>query len=62
MKPSQKCKAAGLKSLAELVALSGIPERTLIDWFETKPAAVNLMILGAVCKKAERALTQKNST
>ena len=48
MKPSEKCKAAGLKSLAELVQLTGIPERTLLDRANNSPAQFDDLIRAAV--------------
>ena len=56
MKPSEKCKAAGLKSLAELVQLTGIPERTLLDRANNSPAQFDDLIRAAVVKRLERAI------
>jgi hypothetical protein len=56
MKPSEKCKQAGLKSLAELVELYGRAERTLIDWDKNNPQQFDNAIRAAVMKKAERAI------
>jgi len=56
MKPSEKCKAAGLKSLAELVALSGIPERTLHDRAKNDPEQFDNAIRAAVVKRLERVI------
>lgn len=56
MKPSEKCKAAGLKSLAELVSLSGRAERTLIDWANNDPDQFDNAIRAAVVKKLEIAI------
>jgi len=53
MKPSEKCKAVGLKSLTELVNLSGRSERTLIDWANNNPAQFDNAIRAAVVKKLE---------
>ena len=56
MKPSEKCKAAGLKSLAELVQLSGRAQRTLIDWANNGPTQFDNAIRAAVVKKLESAI------
>ena len=56
MKPSEKCKLAGLKSLAELVQLTNIPERTLIDRANNSPAQFDDLIRAAVVKRLERAI------
>lgn len=53
MKPSEKCKAAGLKSLAEFAELTGKPVQTLIRWAESDPVFFDVLLLGAVCKKAQ---------
>ena len=34
MSASTQAKAAGLKSLARMVELTGVPRRTLIDWHD----------------------------
>jgi len=36
MTPSKTVKTAGLKSLAEMVELTGVPRRTLEDWHRSK--------------------------
>lgn len=36
MTPSQRCKKAGLKSLAELSELSGESVQTLINWYKSE--------------------------
>ena len=48
MTPSQQCKAAGLKSLAELVKISDVSEQTLINWHRDKPKLFKLVLAGAV--------------
>jgi len=48
MTPSQKCKSSGLDSLAELVRITGVSERTLINWHKNKPVLFNIVIIGAV--------------
>ena len=51
MKPSGKCKAAGLKSLAELAEISGESVQTLNNWYKKKPIVFDLVLRGAVAKK-----------
>ncbi len=51
MTPSQQCKAAGLKSLAELVKISEVSEQTLINWHRDKPKLFKLVLAGAVLEK-----------
>ena len=51
VKPSEQCKAAGLKSLAELVEATGTSEQTLINWHRDKPKLFDVVIAGAVAKK-----------
>lgn len=53
MKPSEQCKAAGLKSLAELVEYSCVSEQTLINWHRRRPELFNLIVQGAVKQKQE---------
>lgn len=52
MKPSERCKAAGLKSLAELSEICGESVQTLNNWHKNKPRVFDLVLLGAVAKKA----------
>jgi hypothetical protein len=47
MTPSEQCKAAGLKSLAELSRLSGQSTQTLINWARDKPELFALVVAGA---------------
>ena len=47
MKPSEQCKEAGLKSLAELVEISGVSEQTLINWHKNKPKLFAVVVAGA---------------
>lgn len=48
MTPSKQCKAAGLKSLAELVRISGVSEQTLINWSRNKPRLFEIVIAGSL--------------
>jgi len=52
MTPSEQCKAAGLKSLAELAKISGASTRTLINWHRDKPELFATVLAGAVVIKA----------
>lgn len=52
IKPSQKCKAAGLTGLAELVEITGKCRRTLINWSKADPVLFEIVIRGAVATKA----------
>jgi len=58
MKPSEKCKEAGLNSLAELIELSKVPEQTLIRWEKEKPVLFEIVILGAVQIKLKKHLSK----
>ena len=52
MTPSEQCKRAGLKSLAELAAISSASTRTLINWNRDKPRLFATVLAGAVVIKA----------
>lgn len=52
MTPSEQCKVAGLKSLAELAKISGVSVQTLINWSRDKPALFATVVAGAVVIKA----------
>ena len=56
MKPSEKCKAAGLKSLAELSEISSESVQTLNNWSKNKPLVFDLVLRGAVVKKLAQVL------
>lgn len=53
MKPSEKAKAAGLKSLAELADASGESVQTLNNWFKNKPRRFELILKGIVAEKSK---------
>ena len=53
--PSEQCKAAGLKSLAELARLSEVSVQTLINWHKHKPALFAVAVAGAGVIKAANA-------
>lgn len=48
MKPSEVCKSAGLKSLAELSRLSGESVQTLNNWSKNYPRRFNLILYGVL--------------
>lgn len=50
MKPSEQCKAAGLKSLAQAVELSDFPRQTLRDMSVNHPRRFETVILGCVAQ------------
>lgn len=52
MTPSEQCKAAGLKGLAELVKISGASVQTLINWSKDKPMLFAAVVAGAVVIKS----------
>ena len=54
MTPSQQCKAAGLKSLAELVRISEVSAQTLINWHKNKPRLFSVVVAGATVIKAAK--------
>jgi len=55
MTPSEQCKEAGLKSLADLVRLSRLPKQTLIDWHKKEPQKFELIIKGVLYDLQESA-------
>lgn len=54
MKPSEKCKQAGLKSLSELGQITGRSQRTLTEWARTDPDWFDLILTGAVFVRLHR--------
>ena len=58
MKPSEKAKAAGLKSLAELAEISGESVQTLNNWHKNKPRLFELVLKGAVAEQFAQRLEQ----
>ena len=52
IKPSEKCKAAGLKGLAELAHITGKCRRTLNNWNKADPLLFSIVLRGAVTTKA----------
>ena len=51
MKPSEKCKQAGLKSLAELSGITGESVQTLNNWSKNKPNIFDAALMWAVKKR-----------
>lgn len=64
MKPSKKCKAAGLTGLAELVKISGMKYRTLLHWAKNTPDKFDFVVraAGAEKSKKEQQTTHKGYT
>lgn len=54
MTPSQQAKQAGLNSLAELIRLTGLPERTIHDWHKMNQTKFKLAIDAALYRKGMR--------
>lgn len=51
--PSMRCKAAGLKSLADLARISQVSEQTLINWHKNKPRLFSIVVAGAVAVRSD---------
>ena len=49
MTPSQQAKAAGLKSLTQVMELTGVSLQTLTNWHRDKPKLFKTVILGCKC-------------
>jgi hypothetical protein len=47
MKPSEKCKVMGLKSLNHLGDITGESVQTLINWNKNKPKLFYVVLMGA---------------
>ena len=62
MKPSEKCKAAGLKSLDELSEISGDSVQTLNNWSKTKTRRFELILKGVMFEKTMAALDAATKT
>jgi hypothetical protein len=52
MTPSEQCKAAGLKSLADLAQMVRKPPQTLRNWHRDSPELFAVVVAGAVVIKA----------
>ena len=44
----------GLTGLQEMQELSGVPRRTLADWFKAKPVTFEAMAMGCKAKKGSQ--------
>lgn len=62
MKPSEVCKSAGLKSLAELSDISCESVQTLNNWHKNKPRRFEMLLKAAVFEKAMGTFRGKNET
>ena len=51
MKPSEKIKLLGFKSMAEVAASVGEPRNNLIRWNDTKPRRLELILKGLVFER-----------
>ena len=58
MKPSEKCKAVGLKSLKQLSEITGESEQTLINWSKNKPDLFTIVLAGASASQIAAAFRQ----
>jgi hypothetical protein len=54
MKPSEKCKAAGLTGLAELVEITGMKYRTLLYWAKNSPEKFDFVVMAAGAEKERK--------
>lgn len=50
MTPSQQAKAAGLKSLTEVMEKTGVSLQTLTNWHRDKPKLFEIVITGCKSK------------
>ncbi len=50
MTPSQQAKAAGLKSLSQVMGLTGVSLQTLTNWHRDKPELFAVVLLGCLAK------------
>jgi len=56
LKPSEVCKSAGLKSLAELSEFSGESVQTLNNWFKSEPRRFELVLKGVLFEQSMKRL------
>lgn len=52
MTPSKRAKQLGCESLSQVARDSGISQRTLINWFKSRP-----FVFDAICEKVARGHT-----
>lgn len=50
MTPSQKAKSVGLKSLTQVMELTGVSLNTLSNWHREKPDLYDVVLLGCLVK------------
>jgi hypothetical protein len=48
MNASAEAKVAGLKSLSQVMELTGVPRRTLVDWANNRPRLFKIIIGGCL--------------
>ena len=53
MKPSQKCKSAGLSGLAELAEITGMKYRTLLYWAKNAPDRFDFVVKAAGAERLQ---------
>lgn len=53
MTPSEQCKAAGIKSLAEFVRLTGESKENLINWHRDRPRRFELLLAGVIAARSK---------
>lgn len=53
---SEAAKSHGLKTLTEIARLSGVPRRTLYDWYNDKSELFEVVCLGCRVKKDKMTL------
>ncbi len=58
MKPSEKAKSAGLKSLTELAEISGESVQTLNNWSKDRPRRFELILKGVVAERLTKILNE----
>lgn len=58
IKAGKACQSAGLSGIIELSQLCGKPVRTLYDLFNNNRLEFNLLVYGAVVKRAYEALSE----
>jgi len=48
MNASAEVKVAGLKSLSQVIELTGVPRSTLVDWANSRPRLFKIIIGGCL--------------
>lgn len=56
MTASEQCKAAGIRSLVELSEMVRKPPQTLRNWHRDSPELFEIVIIGCVKKKNDKAV------